>query len=1232
MAWTSKQQKVIDSRGKNLLVSAAAGSGKTAVMVERIIQVVSDENCPVDIDRLLVVTFTNAAAAEMKERIMNALEKKVEEEPGNEHLLRQIARVQKAQITTIHSFCLSLIREHFMEIDLDPGFRIGEEGEISLLHQDAIAQVLEEAYEKKEDHFLVFLESYWSGKSDQAIEDLILQAYTFARSGKNPELWLEHAKNVFYTSKEELLAQSWMKYLFQDISYDVEEILNRYEELLEIAESEGIPDGHKKAVEEEYERLQLFRDGSDFADYMQASSKWKKTAVRGRAGKQHDKEKVKQLMDLRKEAHGMIETLIEKKMPKNIDSIVWEMEQCRQPMEAFIQLVLRFMEVVKQKKREKNLVDFSDLEQHALEILSNGYDEEGRPVPSKTALEKREFYAEIYVDEYQDTNEIQEEIICLISGGSGDFAQGEKGILPGLFTVGDLKQSIYGFRQAKPELFINRYYAYQEASKEHELIELQNNFRSRKEVLNVTNYLFYKMMMKELGGIAYDEKVALFPSTEFPQGEMDAAAELQLLNLDDGETEFTDVEAEAAMIGYRIREMVSGKHPQQVTCMNEDGSRGLKKAEYKDIVILLRTVSGWGETIQEQLNKMGIPAFCESRKGSFTAIEVQTIMSVLKVLDNEKQDIPFAAFLRAPFIGLSGEEMVWMTSVKELEPDQKCFLSEHMDAYLEAGKDSILLKKLTKAKRLLETFRKKKHYLSIPDLIWELLEATGYYHIAGAMPAGERRQANIRMLIQKAKTFEQGNYKGLFRFVRYMEQLREYDIDYGEANVQGEHENLVRIMSIHKSKGLEYPIVFVSGLSKKFNMMDTHSPILMHSDYFFGPDVISLETREKRQTLLKKMISLKLKEEILGEELRILYVAMTRAKDKLVLTGAVKKFADRLNYNRNRLHDGVCGYFDMKNAKSYMDWILLALSRHPSMRTVYESYYPNSRLVYEDVDALQLKIKICSPRELVEEEIADYKESGQKKARLYQALLNYDQEEELKKVREAFEWSYLHQKECGYKIKYSVSEIKQKSQMMPDEDEEFMPSTEQEKEPMMPEFLKETAEVSPTSRGTAVHKCMELLDFTKDYTGESLKEEIRLWIASGRMEAEMETAIPTRQILWFLKSRIGKRVQKATQKGKAYKERQFVIGLPLSQMEAESESRELAVVQGIIDLYFIEEDGIVLVDYKTDRIKRGEENVLVGHYKVQIDAYRKALEQMTGKKVKEAYIASLTLCKNIEIS
>lgn len=1227
MAWTKKQQEVIDSREKNLLVSAAAGSGKTAVMVARIIEVISDEKHPIDVDHLLVVTFTNAAASEMKERIMNALEQKVEKEPNNSHLLRQLARVQKAQITTIHSFCLNLIREHFMEVDLDPGFRIGEEGEMALLEQEAMEQLLEEAYEEKAEDFLALVESYAPGKSDAPLESMILKLYTFARAGSRPVAWLEKAKEMFHYDKEELLKQDWASYMTQYVDFYGNEALAIYDQLKQLSMDPKIPDGHRNAVCEEWEKAQAFRNAKTLEDYILAAKNWEKTAIRGRAKKEHDKEKVSFLMERRKKAHEIIEQMTNGYLIDDWDRIVKNMHRCQKPVDALVRLVIRYMELMKEKKKEKNVLDFTDLEQYALQILTEGYAEDGTPLPSKTAMEQKKFFSEIYVDEYQDTNEIQEQIINLISGNEIGKHN--------LFTVGDVKQSIYGFRQAKPELFTDRYYRYQEEKEENQLIELQNNFRSRRHVLDAANYLCYRLMKKEISGIEYDEKVALFAAMDFPEDGMDDRTECMLLKHEKDENHMSAVELEAAMIGMRIREMVDAEHPQMVTEVKEDGTKGLRKAEYRDIVILLRTVSGWGEEMQEQLLNMGIPAFSERKKGSFTSMEVMTIMSMLKVLDNERQDIPFAAFLRAPFIGLSGEEMVWMMSTIERSEDQKPAMADYFYDYLEHGTDKILLEKLEKARTWIERFREEKVYRSISELIWDILMETEYYHMAGAMPDGEQRQANLRMLVQKAKTFESGSYRGLFHFIRYMEQLKEYDLDYGEANIQGEHENVVRIMSIHKSKGLEYPIVFVSGLSKQFNFMDTREAMLMHSDFYLGPNAINLDTRVKTPTLLKKVIADKKKEEILGEELRILYVAMTRAKDKMILTGAVSKLSDNLRKQMDQRKGSKkeLSIYEILNAKSYMDWILPVYSGHVAMKSIHESYFPNQKMEYDGEEG-ELFIRIVSEDELLEEEIKDQAEIEAQRQKMYERLTSDDKTDRGEQISEEFDWVYEHIEECGKKIKYSVSEIKQRSQavMAQLEEDDFAAGEPEEFEPMIPNFLQEKEVVTPASRGTAVHKCMELLDFSRDYTKEELEKEIKKWIAVGSLEPEMEAKIPISQILWFLKSRVGKRIKQAQLKQCVYKEQQFVVGVPLSEMEEACESEELAVVQGIVDLYFEEDGEMVLVDYKTDRIKRGEEEVLIKRYHSQMESYKRALEQMTNKKVKECYIVSLTLRKNLSVT
>lgn len=1223
MAWTDKQQQVIDSRDQNLLVSAAAGSGKTAVMVERIIQIISDENRPVDIDRLLVVTFTNAAAAEMKERIMKSLENQVEKEPGNQYLLRQLARITKAQITTIHSFCLNLIREYISELDIDPGFRIGEEGEISLLLQEALAEVLEEAYEKKDPSFMVFLESYATGKNDKVIEEIVLQAYHFVRSGRDPEQWLKNAKGYYDLSEEEFMDSDWLRYMKKEIDQQLQAVKSRYEELNKWVDSPLIPEKNRLVVKEEYELVKRLVAADSLEECAEIASAWVKKSFPGRAGKAHDKEKSKWFTEYRKKSVELLEKLVNDMIPKNMKQIFRELQESKEAMYGYIDLILAFMERTAKKKRERNLVDFSDLEQMAYQLLCKSYDEEGNPIPTAVAMEKKEFYQEIYVDEYQDTNEVQEEIIKLVSGESIGKHN--------LFMVGDLKQSIYGFRQAKPELFVNRYHRYQTEPGEHKLIELQNNFRSRKEVLDITNYVFYRLMKADIGGIDYTERTALFPSMDFYEGpEMDASVEMHVLDgADIKDSSLTDVEAEAMMIGQRIQQMVNGEQPQMVTKIEEDGTKTVRKAEYKDIVILLRTVSGWGDVFQKKLDEMGIPSFCESRTGSFTSIEIQTILSILKVLDNARQDIPFAAFLRCPYIGMTGEEMVWMTT--ETATEKKLCLVEAMMRYIEEGSNEQIRRKAQKAADFLAEFREKKTYVDLSDFIWEILQKTQYYHYAGAMPAGEQRQANLRMLIQKAAVFEGGTYKGLFQFVQYMEQLKEYQIDYGEANIQGEHENLVRIMSIHKSKGLEYPIVIIGGMAKQFNMMDTQKSILMHSDYYLGIDAIALESREKKKTFQKKTIAAKLQDEIIGEELRILYVAMTRAKDKLLMTGVEKKMEEKVLENEQEARHEFHTY-DIKKAKSYMDWMWLALYHHKAKEPLAKSYYPNNSLEYDEEYEDELKFFCHTLEDLVKVEVEEYTDAGKKKEELRQYLKEQANEALMEQLKESLQWTYPFLRESKHKLKYSVSEIKKQSAEVFDEERmKDVEETREEAEPLVPEFLKAEKKVSPTSRGTAVHKVMELLDFKEEYEKEGLENLIHTWTLEGKIGQEEEKVIPQSQVLWFLNSSLGKRVKQADFAGNIFKERQFVVGIPLKDLEPGETSEERAIIQGIIDLYFVEDGEIVLVDYKTDRIKRGEEGVLIGHYQAQMKLYKRAIEQMTGMKVKEIYLSSFTLRKNIPV-
>ncbi len=1214
MAWTNQQQQVINSRNHNLLVSAAAGSGKTAVMVERIIERISDPDHPANIDRFLVVTFTNAAASEMKERIMKALDAKVEKDPQNAHLLKQLACITRAQITTIHSFCLNLIREHFMEIDLDPGFRVADETEVALLLEECAGEVLEAAYADPDEAFEAFLACYVTGRDDHGLEEMLKDGYDFVRSGTDPKGWLATAAEQFQVAREDLNDKQWMRFYVKMLRQDFQELLDLYDDLYERIQPDHIPAGYKKTITAEYESLEILREGTDLSSMIQFKNRWKKGRLAGGKKSIPECDEIRERRDI---ATKLLDQLLTR-VPDDIDDIVEEMQACYLPMKGYCNLIASLIDVMAERKRERNLVDFADFEHFALSILSDGVDEEGNLIPSAIAMEKKAFFDEIYVDEYQDTNEIQEAIILLLCGESVGKHN--------LFTVGDVKQSIYRFRQAKPDLFLDRYQRYDEGLAGSELIELQNNFRSRKEVLAATNLVFYKIMKEALGGIEYTERVSLIPGRTFEEQEgVDYRTELLLLDIDD-EIEVKSIEAEADMIGYRIKEMVeAGEY------------------EYRDMVILLRATSEKAEKMQERLEKMGIPAYCESKKGSFLATEVQIVMNTLKVLDNERNDIPFASFLRAPFVGLSAEDMVYMTSLLSVEAGQVCPLSEHFHYYLKEGKNEALLGKLHKAAAFLQEFRAKKTYLSLYDLIFEMIMKTDYFHYAGAMPGGKRRQANLLMLMEKAKTFENGSFKGLFQFVRYMQQLQEYKIEYGEANVLGEKENVVRIMTIHKSKGLEYPVVFVSNLEKGFNDRDTSKPILLHTDYTLGPNVIWPATREKKKTLIRMAIEEKIREENRGEELRVLYVAMTRAKEKLILT-ATPRDVEKMIFNQLKRRKVAPTAYEIKKAKCYLDWIMMALRDDDMMGPVYESFHPGSG--WDNVDS-PFVAKIWNTYMLSMLEAEEYMKMAKRRAIIARDLHEQVDEEKKAAIAEEFQWSYDFGEEALKRMKYSVSEIKHKYMELMEQSDEVDTDTDespkQQKadkpakpgsktfDPMVPKFLQKEVAVSPTTRGSAVHKCMELLDFSKEYTEASLDEAIRTFIAQGKVD-DCYDVIPQDEILWFLHSDLGRRSGIAKAADQEFKERQFVMGLPLHRLEESCDSGELVVVQGIIDLYFVEDGEIVLVDYKTDQVKQEDgEQELLNRYKAQLDSYKQALEQTTGMKVKEIYISSFALRKNIEV-
>lgn len=1214
VTWTEEQQKVIDLRDRNILVSAAAGSGKTAVLVERIISMLTDPKRPVSVDRLLIVTFTEAAAAEMKERIRAAIEKKAEERPGDEHLRQQATLIHHAQITTIHSFCLSVIRDHFHVIDLDPGFRIGEEGELKLLRHDVLEEMLEARYEEARDVYLDFVSAYGGARSDKRIEELILKIYEFSRSYPDPERWLGGIVEAYGAETAEELEQS--AYV-ERIRSNVSRYLTDAEELLLLGlsicrEADG-PGMYEEALLLDMQMAGAMKKEETFEGLSRQmrAIKWAKLAPN--RDKNVSVQKAEQVKALREEVKALLKDMAAQYFYEDMEGILEDIRLCRPHIEELADLVGEFARRFEEKKREKELIDFSDMEQYALQILT--VKEGGAFSPSAVAREYQEQFLEIMIDEYQDSNLIQEAILTNISTvGEGRY---------NIFMVGDVKQSIYRFRLSRPKLFMEKFDAYSLEDWKEQRIDLHKNFRSRKEVLDSANYIFRQIMTRGLGGVAYNDEAALYPGAQYPplpeetcghKGEteyggfpMDARTEA--LVIDPGE-EGAERELEARAIAGRIRELMQS---QQVL---DKGTGKLRPLRYGDIVILVRSIRGFADIFTEVLNREGIPAYAGTKEGYFAAQEIGVLLDYLRALDNEQQDIPLAAVLSSSFGGLTKTELAVLKSeYKELPFHQAVFrfYEEWKEGEKEkAREDAVIGEKLDRCLSQLERLREIVPYTPMHELLQRILSDTGYGDLVAAMPGGAQRTANLEMLVEKARMFESAAYKGLYHFVRYIGQLQKYNVDYGEAALNDEQADTVRIMTIHKSKGLEFPVVFAAGMGKRFNMQDARSSVALHVDLGVGLDAIDLDRRTKSPSLLKRAMQKEEALDSLGEELRVLYVALTRAKEKLILTGTMadpEKKMEGYELVKGREKEEL-SFARLSRASTYWEWILPALAR-----------------LTPDVP---IRVHIMGVEDIVREEVGE-----EAAARLKQSVLeawDADQvyDEEMRKIlEEQFFFSYVYEGSHLCKIKYTVSELKKRAHLMElagneAKEEEFGQEIFEEPDvvPLIPRFLRgEEETLTGAGRGTAYHRLLELLDFRKDYTEQSLGEEIERLRAKGKMTAEMAASIYLEDILHFLGSPVGARMKKCALEGTLRREQPFVLGV--------EEAGETVLVQGIIDVYFEEPDGLVVLDYKTDRIRTAEE--LREKYHAQLDYYGEALERLTEKKVKEKIIYSFFLQEIVEV-
>ena len=1269
LRWTKEQSQAIFARDCNLLVAAAAGSGKTAVLVERIIRRITDKENPVDIDRMLIVTFTNAAAAEMRERIGEAIAKEIDKHPESENMRRQLSLLARANIMTIHSFCKNVISKHIQEIDIDPNFRVADETESTLMRIEVITEIIAEQYEQDSQEFLTLLNWYGDNRSDQRIQDMVMNLYNFVQSDPWPEQWLEEKTQALSLEEDCDFSQTlWGKILIKSCEIELNNASRMIINALDIIrKSEGL-EKYLAVFEEDLSNIDdlLATVVSNVDVHHNNQNKWdgiyeKAISIQfsrlPRVGKNADKEKQEIVKKIRDRVKKTInKTICQRLVNTQSTNIIKDLNELYPIMSYLTKLVNVFSKRYKEKKSKKSIIDFNDLEHMCLKILTQK-NQDGI-IPSNVALEYREFFEEIMVDEYQDSNMVQEIIIHMVS--RYDLQN------PNVFMVGDVKQSIYRFRQAKPELFLSKYNSYGvgESDKNRKIL-LYKNFRSRREIIEAVNLVFGSIMSIDAGELDYSDKEALNYGANFqPCTDINAkvggdiefhliqttassddyndfnteenAVEESSVDIPDENTEIIDnIQSEARLVAEKIIELTTRDENGKYFSIFDKSEKRYRKVQFKDIVILLRATKNWSEVFVDELALKGIPAFADTGTGFFKTIEIQVILSLLQIIDNPLQDIPLLSVLRSPIFAFTTGELaaVRLANRNSLLFDALKILSDrHLDNETEkvdksaAKKASLFIEKLS-------IWRDKARYLSTDQLIWYLYQDTNYYNMVGAMPQGQQRQANLRSLYDKARQFEETSYKGLFNFINFIDKIKSNRGDMGSAKILGENDNVVRIMSIHKSKGLEFPVVFLSGCGKRFNLMDINNSVLMHPELGFGPDVVDIKLRTSHPSAAKTAIAERVKIETLSEEIRILYVAMTRAKEKLIITGSVRdieksiaKWRDISYGEGNKITAS-----EVLGCSSYVDWIGATLSKfEPEIqadgRTVIINTYtecePNQERKDETYKWLvkfwnknDMLYNGCSPDELAIH-------SDSKKAEIVGQNKNTEimqHGEYWDEVSRRLDWTYPYIKLENIPGKVTVTELKRR----------FEAELEQVGQlpvqfPTLiskPLFLEERKGLSAAEKGTALHFVMQHLDINNGLDNASIKEQIESMVEKDLITKEQAHAISVEKIYGFFKSPLGKRMLASDN---VQREVPFNVEIPCHElfleMIEEKYRDETILLQGIIDCYFEESDGLVLIDYKTDYVPLGQSHVIIERYRVQIEYYARTLTILTGKTIKEKYI------------
>ncbi|RXZ77176.1 helicase-exonuclease AddAB subunit AddA [Paenibacillaceae bacterium] len=1355
--WTDEQWQAIVSGGRDILVAAAAGSGKTAVLVERIIRKISNET---DVDRLLVATFTKAAASEMKERIRIALERALDADPGSEHLRRQLALMNRASITTLHSFCLDVIRRYYPLIGLDPGFRIANETEAELMRLDVLDALFEQRYAEaaaaveageEESSFIQLADDFGGERSDEPLYRLVQRLYDFSNSHPWPEYWLRETAAAFTAPDEAALeGTQWVRMLVADVQLTLGGAQTMLQQALAKTGLPGGPDSYGQTLTEDLGMLEGLIDATSRLPWREWRSAFAGAAfgkLKALRGDGYDKGLQDETKALREQAKEMINDLKEELFQRSTADFLFEMNALAPRMAALAELVIDFGSRYERAKRSKGLLDFGDLEHYCLRILRAPTSTPLSEQPSAAAHAYREQFDEILLDEYQDTNRVQEAIVSLIAREAGNR-----------FMVGDVKQSIYRFRLAEPNLFLQKYHSFNGSEGVGLRIDLARNFRSRLEVVDGVNDVFRAIMHEKVAEMEYDERAELvcgasYPAAERMGGKERYAVEFALLNRggsspeereDDQDALDGDVsnpgspkadaadlqtaELEGRWIAAQIHELFNPQGGAVGRFRVYDSKAGAHRPlEWRDIVILLRATQQWAPIVIAELQALGIPAYAELNSGYFDATEVEIMISLLRVIDNPLQDIPLAGVLRSPIFGLTAEDL----ALVRIHADKGSFY----DAVLQAA-GSLLQTPEVRAKlmRFLEQlgrWREEARQGSLSDLLWQIYRETGYFDLVGGLPGGVQRQANLRALHDRARQYEATSFRGLFRFLRFIDRMRENGGDLGTARALGEQENVVRIMSIHKSKGLEFPVVFVAGLGKMFNMQDLNSPFLMHKELGFGPRYVDSSLRVSYPTLPYLAIRRRMRMEMLAEEMRILYVALTRPKEKLFLVATSTNAEKQLHRWQSAVVDGRMPDFTAASARRFADWLLplvasgkafdiaamighmdvLAGKAMPSVTAGDEANDLVENLTAEDeaaglgdeaearhnTDHSPLRDSVLKdwkftvpPAELFVPLAAAAVEADPAAEEARERILGEIQklaplatgldETAEQQIDSRLSWRYPYAQAPFIAAKTSVTEMKRmhaeagieqaltleeaSAGAMVDStgisyandselaaDGRAAPAVsadavtglaKKDKLQMVgltdvaaesakglptgslrlrrPRFMEEIS-LTAAERGTVSHLLMQHVPLEGEVDGERLQAAVQNMIDRSLLTVEQSEAIDLTAVESFFASELGARLLRAPWKRR---EVPFSCTLPAERVHqaaaASAISGEPVLIQGIIDCLFEDEDGLVLVDYKTDVIRQGQWRQSAERHRFQLELYAEAIGRILGKTVDECYV------------